>query len=341
MSAAPGRLEEAASPVSLRPQPVSLRNRALLALLLTAVTLGGAAWSLERIRRLWQAGGTEAAPAPSGGRRFPIVPSRAESPPASSVVLPPTMSAGTELPAGLPPLPGATALAIQGGVPAAGTDLPLGPRREVDPLVVYPGEGAAPRSPEVAAPQDRTLPAGQTIDCTLITHLDSTLPGMTTCVVTRHVRSADGSQVLIARGAFLTGHYRSDMRLGQRRIAVQWDNIRTPSGHNIVLGAPATDPLGGAGVPGDVDEHWGQRIGAAFLLSLVQDAIAYPTLPRANGSAPTVVYGNTSATGNSVVAEVLGQSLNMAPTLSREPGARLTVLVAHDLVFDEVDADAS
>ena len=55
-------------------------------------------------------------------------------------------------------------------------------------------------------PQRRLLLAkGTFIDCTLETAIDSTLPGMTTCVTATDTFSADGEVVLLERGTQLVG----------------------------------------------------------------------------------------------------------------------------------------
>src|SRR2546430_6076762 len=54
------------------------------------------------------------------------------------------------------------------------------------------------------------LPRGAFIDCTLETAIDSTLPGMTTCIVAADTFGADGKVVLLERGTKLVGETRSE-----------------------------------------------------------------------------------------------------------------------------------
>jgi type IV secretion system protein VirB10 len=71
-----------------------------------------------------------------------------------------------------------------------------------------PGELAALLRPTVSAavraqvlPTQRLLlPKGAFIDCTLETAIDSTLPGMTTCVMATDTFGVDGEVVLLERG---------------------------------------------------------------------------------------------------------------------------------------------
>jgi len=75
-----------------------------------------------------------------------------------------------------------------------------------------------------------------------------------------------------------------------------------------------------------------QRIGAAFLLSLVQDAVAIKATQ--DGGGVTVV--NTTNTSKSMAEKVLDSTINIPPTLVRSRGDRLMVLVNRDLWFDSV-----
>ena len=58
------------------------------------------------------------------------------------------------------------------------------------------------------------LSKGAFIDCTLETAIDSTLPGMTTCITATDTFSADGTVVLLERGTKLVGETRGEVRQG-------------------------------------------------------------------------------------------------------------------------------
>ena len=59
------------------------------------------------------------------------------------------------------------------------------------------------------------------------------------------------------------------------RVAVIWDRVITPNGIDVNMASPGIDNLGGAGLPGYYNAHWGQRIGAALLISMLSDAFSY------------------------------------------------------------------
>ncbi|MFX6949849.1 TrbI/VirB10 family protein, partial [Acinetobacter baumannii] len=78
----------------------------------------------------------------------------------------------------------------------------------------------------------------------------------------------------------------------------------------IDLSSPGSDRLGTSGLPGHLDNRWGARIGAAFLLSFVKDV----TVAIINKQAQS---NNSSSTVNVTTAP--GQNtLNASSQLAEE-----------------------
>ncbi len=179
------------------------------------------------------------------------------------------------------------------------------------------------------------LPKGAFIDCTLETAIDSTLPGLTTCVLATDVWSADGSLVLLERGTKLVGETRGAVQAGQRRLFVLWSEARTPAGVVVELASPGTDALGRSGVTGDVDTRFAARFGAAILISLIDAAAAAVVAAQSDGSGSVVIAPQGAS---DVMSEVLRSTVNVPPTIRVAQGERLQVLVARDVSFAEVYA---
>jgi type IV secretion system protein VirB10 len=177
------------------------------------------------------------------------------------------------------------------------------------------------------------LPKGAFIDCTLETAIDSTLPGMTTCVTATDTFGADGQVVLLERGTKLVGELRGQVQQGAARVFVLWTEARTPTGVVIPLDSPGADELGRAGLSGLVERHFWERFGAALLVSVLDGAVQ-AAVQSSNRGDGTVIY-NPSA-GEGVMTEVLKSTVNIAPTIRKPQGDRIQVLVARDLDFRSV-----
>jgi type IV secretion system protein VirB10 len=110
---------------------------------------------------------------------------------------------------------------------------------------------------------------------------------------------------------------------------VLWNEARTPTGVTINLASPGTDPLGRAGVPGEVDRHTGERFGAAVLLSVLDGALAAAATRHAGSGA--VIYNAQNV--QDVATEALRYSIAIPPTIRVDPGARVMVTVVRDVDF--------
>ena len=175
------------------------------------------------------------------------------------------------------------------------------------------------------------LPKGAFIDCTLETAIDSTLPGMTTCVTATDTFSADGEVVLLERGTQLVGETRGEVRQGQARVFVLWTEARTPTGVVVPLDSPGTDALGRSGLTGEVNTHFWARFGAAILVSVIDAGVQAGVQSTGNG---TVIVN--PSTSENVMTGVLQSTVDIPPTITVAPGARIQVLVARNVDFRSV-----
>ncbi|UVT19659.1 MAG: type IV secretion system protein VirB10 [Nitrospira sp.] len=182
------------------------------------------------------------------------------------------------------------------------------------------------------------LPKGRTIDCALTVRMINEVAGMASCVLNSDVYSDNGRVVLLERGSEAVGEYAATMAQGQRRLFLLWTRVKTPTGVVINLNSPAADALGTSGLVGIVDNHWWDRLGAAFLLSLVQDGIGLATAAQANtsGAQSLGIYQHSATTGNRMAELILQSTINIKPTLYKNQGDRGTIFVARDMDFSTV-----
>ena len=205
-----------------------------------------------------------------------------------------------------------------------------------EPLAAMLHPTVLPATAAAVVPDRRWLLArGAFIDCTLETAIDSTLPGMTSCITATDIWSADGSVVLMERGTKLVGETRGGLAQGQRRLFILWSEARTPAGVAIPLASPGTDAIGRAGVTGAIDTHFAERFGAAILVSFVDAGSAALVAAQNRGGNSVVV---STQAGQDVVSEVLRHTLDIPPTLNVAQGERVQVLVARDVSFEQVYA---
>lgn len=176
--------------------------------------------------------------------------------------------------------------------------------------------------------------AGSTIAASLITGLNSDLPGIVIAQVTEPVfDSATGATVLIPQGARLLGRYASKIAFGQRRAMLEWERLLMPDGSSIMLdNAPATDAAGFAGLSDRTDLHSWQLLKGVGLSTLLGVGTE---LNFGDGEADLMRALRESAQSNGDRAgqKIVERNLDVAPTIIIRPGFQVRVLVHKDLVL--------
>jgi type IV secretion system protein VirB10 len=181
----------------------------------------------------------------------------------------------------------------------------------------------------------RVVPQGAVVAAVLETAINSDLPGSVRAVVSRDVRSFDGSRVLIPRGSKLIGQYKSAAAVGQTRAFVVWSRIISPSGVTIDVGSPATDRLGRGGLDGEVDTHFFRRFGSSILLSVITAGTTALANSAGDNSNNTLVIGSPTQ-ANQVASIALQKQIDIPDTIKVAQGAPVQVFVARDLDFSYV-----
>jgi len=229
--------------------------------------------------------------------------------------------------------------ALLGGPPAAGTP-PVGATAAGGGL--FGGQLQGSSTPKVAASmlgnRSLTLPKGTAFTCALKTKVISATSGLVGCQVQRNVYSDDGRVLLIERGSHLDGEYRiASVRPGTVRIPVLWTRIRTPLGVTVDIDSPGTGQLGESGIDGYVDNRWGERIGAAMLLSLIDDSVKLVIQNQASDrQADTIVLPSTTANTSKLAEKVLDSTINIPPLIYQNQGGIVGIYVARDVDFSSV-----
>lgn len=299
----------------------------------------------------------EAAPPPSDAMTdaadasavppLPVLPSQPE---AAAVAPPPPLPAAPQVSPVVP-----TLLERRMGTP----DVAAPPTPANDPLAQallagLPGTQPnaveqPPRSDKAAASNarylqhpDALLVRGTYIRCILESRIVTDVPGYASCVVTEPVYSINGHRLLLPKGSKISGKY--DGEPTGPRIAVVWDRITTPTGIDVTMASPGVDGLGSAGHPGDYDAHWGSRMGAALMISMISDAFRYAaaeygpeTTTVTNGVVTQSPFESTTAhTMERLAQQALAKAANRPATVTIPQGTLLNVYVARDVDFSAV-----
>ncbi len=174
------------------------------------------------------------------------------------------------------------------------------------------------------------ITAGAFIPCVLQTAMDSSQPGIVTCIIPRNVYSDNGRVVLMEKGTKVFGEYQGGLNRGQYRLFVLWNRAVTPRGISIDLASPATDALGRSGAGGRVNNFFWQRFGTALLFSVVEDAATVGTQAVGNQGA------NTTRVPSDAASTILQQNAEIKPVLRKNQGEDVGITVAQDFDFSEV-----
>ena len=183
-------------------------------------------------------------------------------------------------------------------------------------------------------PSPFMLLAGSVIAASLVTGVNSDLPGMTVAQVTENAYdTVTGDHLLIPQGTRLIGKYDSVVAFGQKRALLVWNRIILPNGNSITVdNLPATDAAGYAGLEDEVDFHTWQLlkgIGLATLLGVGTQL----TLGNTEGDLVRALRESIQQTTNRAGQRLIERQLDVQPTITVRPGWPVRVIVAKDLVL--------
>lgn len=184
-------------------------------------------------------------------------------------------------------------------------------------------------------PGPHVILAGSTIAGALVTGLSSDLPGQVIAQVTEDVfDSVTGNTRLIPQGARLLGTYDSKVGFGQDRALVIWNRLIYPDGRSIDLDQmTATDGTGASGIADRVDNHWGRIIKAGIVATLFGIGTELGDSGGDSAIAEAIRDSNGQTVGRAG-DRLVERELEVRPTISIKPGARIRVLVNRDLLLE-------
>ena len=197
---------------------------------------------------------------------------------------------------------------------------------EPDPSIYNPHRLETPVSPY-------QLMAGTIIPATLLTGVNSDLPGQVIAQVTSPVYdTVTGETVLVPQGARLIGRYDSVIAFGQSRALLVWSRIVMPDGSSIRIDNLAgVDARGYAGLEDKVDYHSWKLLQGVALSTLLGVGAELGTDDE--GDIARALRRSAQTGANQAGQEIVRRNLDVQPSITIRPGWRLGVLVNKDIVL--------
>lgn len=178
------------------------------------------------------------------------------------------------------------------------------------------------------------LMAGTIIPASLVTGLNSDLPGLVIAQVTENVYdTVTGRFLLVPQGTRLMGKYDSVVAFGQKRALVVWQRLILPDGTSIAVdNLPATDEAGYAGLEDEVDFHTWQLLKGIGLATLIGVGTELSFGDEENDLVAAIresAQQNTSRSGDTLVQK----TLDIQPTITVRPGWPVRIIVSKDMIL--------
>jgi type IV secretion system protein VirB10 len=176
--------------------------------------------------------------------------------------------------------------------------------------------------------------AGGVIAASLITGINSDLPGLVVAQVTENVYdTVTGRILLIPQGARLVGTYDSVVAFGQSRALLVWRRIILPDGSSIEIdNLPATDAAGYAGLEDEVDRHTFTLLKGVALSTLLGVGTQL-SIGSSQSDLVRAIQQSTQQNAATAGRRITEKNLNIQPTITVRPGFPLRVIVHKDLIL--------
>lgn len=192
-----------------------------------------------------------------------------------------------------------------------------------------------PYDPNLFVPENTAIP------CSLDRRFVSDLTGRLICTINTDIYSANGNVKLIERGTGAHLIYKSGtLQHGQGRVFVMATKLRTRTEPFIdipLIDSQAAGALGEAGADGWIDTHFLDRFMGAMMIGIIPDLSQW-----ASGAANNNKDSQTDYTANSrqafadIAREAFSNTVNIPPTLYKNQGDIITLIVGQDLDFSGI-----
>lgn len=185
-----------------------------------------------------------------------------------------------------------------------------------------------------------TLWEGSIFEATLVSAMNTDLPGEIVARVSKNIYSSqDGRFLLIPQNSLLFGSYNSSISYAQSRAQVQWNTLIRPDGYKISLGGMnATDAQGASGIKGFVNDHPLAYLKAITLLSTVSivNGEFVSTIGATDNEYVKSVLADTQKVTNQLGEKLIDRAMNVQPTIKIKEGTKINIVVNQTLTLPPV-----
>ncbi|WP_289306068.1 VirB10/TraB/TrbI family type IV secretion system protein [Escherichia coli] len=185
------------------------------------------------------------------------------------------------------------------------------------------------------------IPENTAIKCSLDRRFISDLAGKLVCTINEDVYSANRNVKLIEKGTAAYLMYKTGtFNHGQGAVFIAATKLRTRKEPFIdipLIDTQAAGALGEAGASGWIDTHFADRFMGAMMVGMIPDVAQ-----AASGAAKSNKDNQTDYTANSrqafadIAREAFANSVNIPPTLYKNQGEIITLIVGQDLDFSSI-----
>lgn len=171
--------------------------------------------------------------------------------------------------------------------------------------------------------------AGSIIPATLITQINSDLPGNATAIVRESMYdSVNGKYLLIPKGSKLIGEYSSEITFAQNRVMVVWQRLIMPNGKSLNLeNMGGVDLIGMTGLKDKVSNHTLKLFQGVILSAMIGGST-----DSTKDSSNATLYAQESA--STVAGSFTEKFLNVQPTVIISQGTKFNIFVNKDMTLE-------
>lgn len=176
---------------------------------------------------------------------------------------------------------------------------------------------------------DYSLDYGTIIPATLITGINTDLPGVVVARVTGNVWSSNGAHLLLPAGTRIFASYNSSVTYGQKRVQIAWNKMIRPDGLEIDLGNfTGVDANGFAGTNATEKYHiweYAKALGLVGAFSVLNTSVGQ-FVDSDKESFQKNAVNDVYAEASKISGKIVDRALDIQPTLTVPQGTKLYVI---------------